>query len=90
MINGLIFVKKTYKTYSNWTPILIELTDSFIRAEKNITGKTSGIKRGSNPVNKDYLNELDIIINNLLTENQYDLAFIDAGIHFRGDIVNTF
>lgn len=78
--------KIMYKDYENWNPIIIELTNSFIEAEKDIVGKT--LPRGSNPKSKAYLEELNIIINKLFVSENYDLGFIDAGVHFRGDIVN--
>lgn len=78
--------KIMYKEYTNWNPIIIELTDSFIEAEKDIVGKT--LPRGSNPRNKEYLDELNVIIDNLFVSENYDLGFVDAGVHFRGDIVN--
>ena len=81
--------KEKYKKYTNWNPILIELTDKFIMAEKDITGKTLGLPRGSNPLNEDYLVELGDIIDEILYETKYDMGFVDAGVHFRGDIVNV-
>jgi len=82
------YYKGYYKDYTNWTPVLIGVTPSIIEAEWDVTGKgTRGVKRGDDPSSFDFLKDLSKLLDPLDCAN-YDMAFVDAGIHLRGDIVN--
>lgn len=37
-----------------------------------------------------HLQEYETIVSNLLEKNDFDVVFVDVGIHNRGDIVNIF
>lgn len=79
--------KEMFKSYKNWKVVGYEVGVAIIQAEMEITGKT-GLRRGSEPVTLDYKNKLRKLIEKLFKDAAYDYAFVDAGIHLRGDIVN--
>jgi len=77
-----------FKKYDNWSAIKYEVQSSILDAEYDVTGKGNrGVIRGNSPSNIDYIQELTNLINTL-NISEYDMAFVDPGIHLRGDIVN--
>lgn len=79
---------KQFEKYDNWNAIKYEVQSSILKAEYDVTGKgTNGVIRGKSPSNQEYIKELENLISTL-NILEYDMAFVDAGIHLRGDIVN--
>jgi hypothetical protein len=79
---------KQFKKYDNWNAVKYEVQSSILDAEYDVTGNGSnGVKRGDSPSNQEYIQELENLISTL-NVLEYDMAFVDAGIHLRGDIVN--
>ena len=70
-----------------WNIVMVEAGDGIIAAEKDVTGKAS-VPRGSDPTSDKYKKELADIIDSI-DWSGYDYAFVDAGIHLRGDLVNA-
>jgi len=74
-----------YKNCSNWSPEAYfcgqDLSDANL------------IATGDHPFKKiappSYQKEISTLINRLFAERHYDIAFVDPGIHNRGDIVNA-
>lgn len=79
---------KQFKGYNNWNAIKYEVQSSILDAEYDVTGRgENGVTRGDSPSNQEYIKELENLISTL-NILEYDMAFVDAGIHLRGDIVN--
>tara|TARA_Y200000002_G_scaffold38268_1_gene28024 strand:+ start:192 stop:398 length:207 start_codon:yes stop_codon:yes gene_type:complete len=57
-----------------------------LNAEIEVTGN-GNVPRASNPTNTDYINDMTKKLNNIDFDN-FNIGFVDAGIHLRGDIVN--
>tara|TARA_R110001592_G_scaffold6540_1_gene35134 strand:+ start:3249 stop:3896 length:648 start_codon:yes stop_codon:yes gene_type:complete len=77
-----------FKKYDNWNAVKYEVQSSILDAEYDVTGKgNKGVIRGNSPSSMDYIQELTNLINTL-NISEYDMAFVDPGIHLRGDIVN--
>jgi len=74
--------------FKNWELVPIEVGPKILEAEEDVTGRgPRNVKRGSDPSSDEYIQELADSLSNIQFE-EYDLAFIDAGIHLRGDLVN--
>ncbi|MDH5298166.1 MAG: hypothetical protein OEV91_04035 [Desulfobulbaceae bacterium] len=73
-----------YANYQSWTPLYHECGDSLSKADQ--IARVEKI----HPATKDgdYLHELRDLVDTIFAENSFDLAFVDCGIHTRGDIVN--
>lgn len=73
-----------YRSYNNWSPALkcfsnlVNQADAL--AEKGIDPATS---------NGNYLVEINQFLDEIFSENQYDVAFVDPGFLLRGDLVNS-
>ena len=79
--------KKEFSSYSNWEVVGIPLGEEILKAEEDITG-VGELPRGSDPRN-DYKTELHALLDEFFSKQEpFDFAFVDAGIHLRGDIVN--
>ncbi len=79
---------KQFKKYNNWNAVKYEVQSGILDAEYDVTGHgNNGVKRGDSPSNQEYIQELENLISTL-NVLEYDMAFVDAGIHLRGDIVN--
>jgi len=77
-----------FEKYKNWNAVKYEVQSSILEAEYDVTGKgNNGVIRGNSPSNQNYISELSKLIDTL-NVSKYDMAFVDAGIHLRGDIVN--
>jgi len=77
-----------FKNYNNWSAVKYQVQSYVIDAEYDVTGKGNrGVVRGGSPSNTNYITELSNLIETL-NVSEYDMAFVDAGIHLRGDIVN--
>jgi len=74
--------------YDNWEIIGVEIGEEMIRAERDIVGKF-GTERGSDPRDQSYKREIGAIVNKHVKGKGYEYAFVDAGVHTRGDIVNA-
>ena len=70
------------KDYQNWKLHYIEIPDEIQKANSNAIEKQYPLEDTS------YLPILKKIINPFLMRKKYDIIFVDAGIHNRGDIVN--
>lgn len=79
-------LSQKFSSYENWEIIPYECGEDILRAEHNVTGHGS-VKRGDNPPDDEYKKEIKALIDKLFLK-QYDYAFVDAGVHLRGDIVN--
>ena len=74
--------------FKNWELIPIEVGPRTIEAEWDVTGKgPRQVSRGDNPSSDEYIQELEDGLSDIQFE-KFDLAFVDAGIHLRGDLVN--
>lgn len=82
------YLSEKYKQYKHWNLIPVEISDNIIEAEKIVTGNNPQYKRGSNPPDSAYTKDLNDMVKNTLSNHSFDMAFVDAGIHLRGDIVN--
>jgi len=78
--------REDFKGYRGWDLKMIECKLPLLQAERDVVG-FGNVARGSDPTSDDYKRELKEIVDSLDVE-QYDYAFVDAGIHLRGDIVN--
>jgi len=77
-----------FKNYNNWNAVKYQVQSDIINAEYDVTGKGDrGVARGNAPSNINYIVELSNLIDTL-NVSEYDMAFVDPGIHLRGDIVN--
>jgi len=77
-----------FEKYDNWNAVKYDVQSPILNAEYDVTGKgNKGITRGNNPSSKEYIKELSGLIDTL-NVSEYDMAFVDPGIHLRGDIVN--
>lgn len=81
------YFKKRFKNYNNWKIIPYNCGEDILRAEHDVTGYGK-VDRGDNPTDDGYKRELCDLIKKLFQKRRYDYAFVDAGIHLRGDIVN--
>lgn len=79
--------RKIFSGYKNWRVIGFEVGEDIIRAERDIVGLT-GMPRGSDPSDKEYRKELKKMVDMLVKGKGFEYAFVDAGSHLRGDIVN--
>ena len=79
---------KEFASYKNWEIIPYECKKDIIEAERDVTGHGK-VERGDDPTTKGYLKEIKKLIDNLFKNKKYDYAFVDPGIHLRGDIVNA-
>lgn len=77
-----------FHTYKNWKIVPYECGKGIIKAEYDVTGHGK-VERGENPTTKYYLDEILTLVKKLFKNKKYDYAFVDAGIHLRGDIVNA-
>lgn len=73
---------ETYRRYRNWEPILHRCGEKLREADR--IGEAGGY-----PIaDRGYVAELTEVVDRVLGRRSYDLAFVDAGIHNRGDLVN--
>ena len=79
--------KERFKGSKNWELIMYEMKQPVIDAELDVTGVGGLVKRGGNPRAGAYKIELSALLDQLGLD-KYNYAFVDAGIHLRGDIVN--
>lgn len=73
-----------FKNYSNWSPRLHVFSNRVNEANDLAI-------RNLNPelYNSDYLREIDSFFDELFQNSHFDLAFVDPGMHIRGDLVNA-
>jgi len=71
-----------YRGDSNWEPILHHCGEQLREADR--IGEAGGYPIADH----GYLAELAEVVGRVLSRRSYDLAFVDAGIHNRGDLVN--
>ncbi len=79
---------REFVAYKNWGIFPYNCGESILKAEHDVTGHGK-VERGADPTTKEYLKEIQKLINKLFKNNKYDYAFVDPGIHLRGDIVNA-
>lgn len=79
---------KEFASYKNWEIIPYDCGPSILKAENEVTGHGK-IERGENPVTQEYKKEIKKLVDKLFKNKKYDYAFVDPGIHLRGDIVNA-
>lgn len=77
-----------FRTYKNWEIIPYACGASILKAEHDVTGHGK-VERGDDPTSNEYKKEIKKLIDSLFKNKKYDYAFVDAGIHLRGDIVNA-
>ncbi|WP_154017931.1 hypothetical protein [Candidatus Protochlamydia phocaeensis] len=73
-----------FQRYSNWTPILYEFSDTV-----NAANQLALLNLNPELFDASYLNEIRQLCQGIFTTIHYDVAFVDAGIHIRGDLVNA-
>lgn len=74
--------KKRLKNYTNWDLHYIQIPDEIQKSNNDAINYQYPLKDTS------YLPILENLISPFLKEIEYDIIFVDAGIHNRGDIVN--
>lgn len=73
---------ESYRGYGNWDPVLHRCGEKLREADR--IGEAGGY-----PIaDRAYVAELEEVVERVLGRRRYDLAFVDAGIHNRGDLVN--
>lgn len=74
---------RLYHSYSNWSPCLYKCSTAIDKA-------VALSCRDIDPVSVDpaYLNDIKVICDDIFSKDTFDVAFVDAGITVRGDIVN--
>lgn len=73
---------ETYRGYHHWEPILHHCGEKLREADR--LGEAGGYPLAD----RGYVEELAQVVGRVLARRGYDLAFVDAGIHNRGDLVN--
>ena len=73
-----------YQDYDNWEPLLYRGSSALQKADA-ISG---GELKDPSLTDGTYLLELKKLCNDLFSKKSYEVAFIDPGIHIRGDLVN--
>ncbi len=75
---------KRFKAYNNWNALLYHCNKPINEAE-------ALIYQVKDPViaSLDYLAEIADLVNSIFVDQQFDIAFVDPGIHLRGEIVNA-
>jgi hypothetical protein len=74
--------RENLKDYENWKCDYIELPEDIIEADERAQKLLFPLEDVS------YLKSLKMITDPYLEDKKYDIIFVDAGIHTRGDIVN--
>ena len=74
--------KEQLKEYDNWKLNYIQVPDEIIASNQDAIDNRYPLKDTS------YLPVLEGLVSEFLTQKEYDIIFIDPGIHNRGDIVN--
>jgi hypothetical protein len=76
--------REKYKTFSNWRPEFM-VCDDLIEAADILA-----LQQKIHPamVDKSYLQSLAKLVDDTLSDKNYDLGFVDYGLHVRGDLVN--
>lgn len=73
-----------FKNYRNWSPSIHYLSPAFDLAEKRAC-----LSLDPAIFDASYLTEIDQLCNGIFQNQSFDLAFVDPGIHIRGDLVNA-
>jgi hypothetical protein len=71
-----------YKTRDNWENICIKTTDTMKKANQLAISERYPLKY------TDHIKEYTSLIKGILEKRNYDMVFVDVGIHNRGDLVN--
>lgn len=74
--------KETLKDYTNWELNYIQVPEEIVKSNQDAIENQYPLKDLS------YLTVLEKLVTPFMTEKEYDVIFVDAGIHNRGDIVN--
>ena len=74
--------KEKLKNYDNWECKYISLPQEIIDANQNAIDNKYPLD------DTEYLSVLENIVTPFMKEYEYDIIFVDPGIHNRGDIVN--
>lgn len=74
--------REKLKDYTNWDSEYISLSKKLIDANQYAIDNKYPLKDTS------YLSELKKVVEPFMKEYEYDIIFVDPGIHNRGDIVN--
>jgi len=77
--------KEKFAEYE-WEVIGHECSQEIIDAELDVTGYGK-VQREGNPTSDAYKKEIHELVDKVLKKH-YDYAFVDAGSHLRGDIIN--
>ncbi len=73
-----------FEEYANWHPLLC-LSSPFIQEADIISHQKS---QDPALIDASYLLELKYLCDELFSKKTYEMAFVDPGIHMRGDLVN--
>lgn len=77
-----------FASYKNWEIIFHDCGKDILEAEHDVTGH-GNVERGADPRSDGYKKEIRNLIKQLFKNKKYDYAFVDPGVHLRGDIVNA-
>ncbi len=73
-----------FASYSNWSPSLHVFSNTVNRANQLAIEHIDPAYE-----NTQYLNEINQFLDNLFLEKKFQIAFVDPGLHIRGDLVNA-
>ena len=75
---------KRFESFNNWHALFYDCNKPLSAAENLIYQQRDPVA-----ASLDYLAEIADLVNSVFTDQQFDIAFVDPGIHLRGEIVNA-
>lgn len=73
-----------FKNYTNWNPSMHVFSSNFDQADQRAHEQLD-----PEEIDGAYLTEINLLCDQIFQSQKFDLAFVDPGIHIRGDIVNA-
>jgi len=77
--------KQVFSHYNNWIVVPYECKEAILKADKEA-------QRGDkmqDPISQEYKKEIQDLVDKICEEYHPDYAFVDHGLHLRGDFVNA-
>lgn len=79
------FYKEEFAHYNNWEVFTYDCGELMIKAEKEVRRED----KMQDPFDDKYMKEINKLIKFLFKKEKFDYAFVDHGMHLRGDFVNA-
>lgn len=79
------FYKKEFAHYDNWGVFKYDCGELMMKAEKEVRRED----KMQDPLDDKYMIEINKLIRFLFEKEKFDYAFVDHGMHLRGDFVNA-